>query len=598
MIMRTHALGPFALLTALALAACTHMTPLRAAAPGVPVSQAAQVQGGSTAGCEGDSRCSHPIDRFVLPRMKTPPAAPDTNELCRRLAIDVLGRGPTENEVASCTKRPIGETVDAWLASPEHDRVVRRAWADLTQYDGVRTWYPHLVDLDALVGRMARGEIGYGEMATRFVVHPAFYARHPGDDWIRAMYNIFLGRTARPDEVDSLSALVTVWSARQFIDAAVIKSHPDYGGYVSEVGISFCRCDSSPFGCSSNALGKPVDFGAPQKAGSCEEDGRLATSRLVAMPSGGRTICASTKPNAHCMDVDGEGKRIAPLAETTPDELKRMRSLGDALVARGDFWEAAVDREMRRYLGWWQSAFKRPDSDLPDVRSALATELAKTGDVRALERTILTSVLYTMPARGEADAPPWTSGPRKLLAAEPWLDTVGGVIGERLGSCDHRFASQVVAVEAYVDPTVLKGTLEKSSLVDQKKVFDYGAAARTIGGCSSEHRPHIPSMGLAQAERELAAKVCGAGRGVFIGKGRETNEQIARRLASRAFARPVQDAEARELAADMDACLSAGAAVPQRRGQKRVDRPGCINQEAAARWMCTRLVTSAEFGTY
>jgi len=93
--------------------------------------------------------------------------------------------------------------------------------------------------------------------------------------------------------------------------------------------------------------------------------------------------------------------------------------------------------------------------------------------MRALERTILTSVLYTMPARGVADAPPWTSGPRKLLAAEPWLDTVGGVVGERLGSCDHRFVSQVASYEAYVDPALLKGA-EKSTLIDQKKLFDYG----------------------------------------------------------------------------------------------------------------------------
>jgi len=103
-------------------------------------------------------------------------------------------------------------------------------------------------------------------------------------------------------------------------------------------------------------------------------------------------------------------------------------------------------------------------------------------------------------------------------------------------------------------------------------------------------------MGLAQAERELAAKVCGAARGVYLGKGKETNEQIARRLASRGFSRPVADAEAKELAADMDACVAAGEKKPVR-GQKK-DRPGCTNQEAAARWMCTRIVTSAEFGTY
>src|SRR5689334_7518775 len=86
------------------------------------------------------------IDRIVTPKLAaigvaTPEARP-THELCRRLAIDVLGRGPTTAEIKECTEAKSIETiVDAWMRAPEHEHVERRTWAELVQYDVSSTWY-------------------------------------------------------------------------------------------------------------------------------------------------------------------------------------------------------------------------------------------------------------------------------------------------------------------------------------------------------------------------------------------------------------------------------------------------------------------------
>jgi hypothetical protein len=156
------------------------------------------------------SSSAHPVDRVVLPRLKKlglETTAPEPNELCRRLAIDLLGRGPTDDERALCTTGKLEDTVDAWLARPEADKVERRFWFDLAQLEVGQAWYAHVLDIDALTGKLVKGEIGYGEFAYRFVMHPALYARHPGADWIRAFYTIFLGRSARVPIRDAPGAL-------------------------------------------------------------------------------------------------------------------------------------------------------------------------------------------------------------------------------------------------------------------------------------------------------------------------------------------------------------------------------------------------------
>jgi hypothetical protein len=550
------------------------------------------------------------VDRVVLSRLKrlgldAPP--PEPNELCRRLAIDILGRGPTDDERAVCTSRKLEDTVDAWLARPEADRVERRYWFDLAELSAAgQVWYVHLVDIDGLIGKLARDEIGYGEFATRFVMHPALYARHPGDDWIRAFYTMLLGRAARLDEVVALQPLAGVWSERTFVEGP-LRAHfdTDEAPARREFGLDPCQCQRLPGGCASSALGKPVDFGTlpscPKVAqdeqpmpiryrwlGASYGDDAPTPMRLIDASAGLPRQCKGGKRAlARCADFDPRTKKKAlPLPLAPEDIQKRARGLGEALTARRDFWESEVDHELRRYLGWWQTTFVRPDSDLPELREVLTDELIRTGSVRALRRSILTSILYTMPsaARAGKAAPPWSSGPRKLLVAEPWLDTMAVAIGEKLGGCDYRGLSND-AYASYIDPLLV--TQEKATITSpQRKKFEFEVEALKIGGCTTEHRPTEPSLGLAQAEREIAARLCGDGRGVVPRGGAKDLEQTAQHLVTRLLARPVEGEEVTRLANEMRECVAEG------------KKHGCATPDAAARWMCVRLATSAEFGTY
>src|SRR5262245_51357958 len=106
--------------------------------PARPVAATAEVSAENDA-CDAarDPRCANLISRLVLPRLQRlglGAPEPEPTELCRRLAIDILGRGPDEADRAACAKGKVEDTVTAWTARPEADRVERRYWADLAQY--------------------------------------------------------------------------------------------------------------------------------------------------------------------------------------------------------------------------------------------------------------------------------------------------------------------------------------------------------------------------------------------------------------------------------------------------------------------------------
>src|SRR5262249_33008184 len=117
--------------------------------------------------------------------------------------------------------------------------------------------------------------------------------------------------------------------------------------------------------------------------------------------------------------------------------------LGAAIVARPDFWEAGADREIGRFIGWWKDGVRRPDFDLPEVRSALAGELKRTGSVRAIQRLIVTSPIYTAPPRPPAGPQPERSGHARAAALVDGLDEApGGGELDRLGRYRHLRSSR------------------------------------------------------------------------------------------------------------------------------------------------------------
>src|SRR5262245_8188291 len=131
-----------------------------------------------------DPHCSNPIDHILVPmlRERGPPIrqAPAA-ELCRRLAVDLLDRLPTVEEQAACEARSPSERVDAFMATDDYVRSQRRLWAFRAGYDDVLTWWRHIVEMDELAARLAKGEINYPNFVGQLVVHPGFYGRHYGD---------------------------------------------------------------------------------------------------------------------------------------------------------------------------------------------------------------------------------------------------------------------------------------------------------------------------------------------------------------------------------------------------------------------------------
>src|SRR5688572_10279163 len=128
--------------------------------------------------CEAqpDPHCDHPIDRILIPRLRelgTGPRDASADEVCRRMAIDLIGRAPNAQERAACRTQSFDQMADTFLGRPEFVRTQRRAWGELAKYESLIVWGADIADLDGLVGKLYRGNVDYAEFVKQFVVHPA-----------------------------------------------------------------------------------------------------------------------------------------------------------------------------------------------------------------------------------------------------------------------------------------------------------------------------------------------------------------------------------------------------------------------------------------
>ncbi len=85
-----------------------------------------------------NSGTTHPIDAFVLDRLKTeqlvaaPPAS--SAALCRRVYLDLIGLPPSPAELAAFEQQGLEATVQALLISPRFGEKWSRNWLDLARY--------------------------------------------------------------------------------------------------------------------------------------------------------------------------------------------------------------------------------------------------------------------------------------------------------------------------------------------------------------------------------------------------------------------------------------------------------------------------------
>lgn len=85
------------------------------------------------------------IDHFILAKLEdkglTPSEPADDRALLRRLAFDLIGLPPTEEEVYAFSREKVKDSIDAYLTSPHYGERWARHWLDLARYtDTTASW--------------------------------------------------------------------------------------------------------------------------------------------------------------------------------------------------------------------------------------------------------------------------------------------------------------------------------------------------------------------------------------------------------------------------------------------------------------------------
>jgi len=570
--------------------------------------------------CDGspDPHCDHPIDRLLVPRLRALGIAPrdaSKDEVCRRMAIDLLGRAPTPAERTRCASQTFAEMADVFMQSEEFTRTQRRAWGELANYQSLAVWGPDLVDLDGLVAKLYREEIDYASFTRDFVVHPAFWVLNPGDSWTANVFSIFIGRPARQDELDAARPLTIPWVGKQFAGGDVFWSWRQfylaagqseataeanaltqtYNGVKVEMASNLCLCTPSLLnaGCFSDVLGSFVKLD-PICVSTTPNDPANVHRWAERTPSTDDLCGDNVTRRIECSDR-GRGETagtFTPLV-VSPPMTSAMEAqwykIGDALLRRADLWEAAADRELRKLLGWWQATFKHPDSDLPEVRALLAQQLRDGASVRDVISLIVTSQLYVQPHAAPAgDAlPPWAAGPAKLLSGESWYASAVSAVGETPGTCDFRWGLTNTYEPRWSDVRLVEsapGSIDARYGANPPLWGHSIAAIQRLGGCTGDsRRAEISNVGLTFSQAGVARELCAIATSVTPAGWSGDLVAAATYLIERVWSRGAQPGEAAAMADEMNACIAANA---------------CGSPEIAARWLCVRMLDSAEFSTY
>src|SRR5438270_171870 len=126
----------------------------------------------------------NPIDVAIWPRLVAAgtttltPASPQ--ELCRRMALDLIGVAPSTDEIAAnCTGKTPEQMARAFLASPRFRDIERRFWIRRIGADPTTLMADHLADADRLFYALADGTLGYDDFAAQLLAHPIMTIDRP-----------------------------------------------------------------------------------------------------------------------------------------------------------------------------------------------------------------------------------------------------------------------------------------------------------------------------------------------------------------------------------------------------------------------------------
>ena len=456
------------------------------------------------AGCKGAASqppaLDNVVDQVVVPMLeqsglKVVPEDPAI--LCRRLAIDLTGLTPSGAAFAAhCDGKSPAEMADWFMNQPSGPNVPdgtapyvwvnRRWWADQFAYESSlgqsSTFYTYVRDLDAIVGQLYTGQIRYDVFAQKALASPAFARRfgvfEANHDLVQIAsqaYRVFLGREAVPSEAEDFGNLWRGWSTRFMNETLSETTYPDCPVAYDQL--------KNRIGCRHWELGLDPALCAGANQAACE-------STIL----GSGAVIPTSAAFVRWYDL-------------TPEAQAMLLAPGKLMAAQPEFAEAAVDRALEKYLGWWKAGTYRPDYDVPAVRDALVKKFVADGfDIRKLEREIVTSVLYTQAAALQpsqlATDPIWAFGPTKLMYAEAWMDSVGQALGKQLGGCDFRYlysGTSTSKISGYYNFPVSAGV---------SRAFYYSNASN-MGGCPVATTHGDPSGLVPAVTRRVAlATLC------------------------------------------------------------------------------------------
>lgn len=511
----------------------------------------------------------NPIDVAIWPRLVgagfTDLTPAPTDELCRRIALDLTGVIPDAGEVATlCTGKSPEQIVRGFMALPRFRATERRFWIRRLGADPTAMMADHILDADRILDAAADGTIGYHDLVAQLVAHPIMTVHRSaaeGDDvttTVLHVFETFLGRAPAATEAEDFANLLRPWR-RRFEDRYDL----GYSYYVRMAALDPGACRDPVLGaaaCTSTLLGAPTT---------------VDLQIMARVPAG----YSQTSDSLYYYEL-AHGN--VPAALQT--ELEKP---GRLLATRDELWDEAADLALSRFVGWWRSTPNEPDSVLPEVQRALGAwfRAHATHDLRELYVVIMTSLLYTTSAESvtEGERPPWTTGPTKLLEPEQLLDSVARALGRELGLCDPH--TDEPADQSFYWPARMR-TPQPAGWYGFGYDF-YRTSAVTLGGClGARQAPRSPGLPALLTHIVLARQLCAPPSALLpvgIAASDPSTASVARDLFVRFLARAPAPDELASLEAAAAACLG---------------DPACGTAENLAIEVCGALLRSSAFLYY
>ncbi|QDG54921.1 DUF1549 domain-containing protein [Persicimonas caeni] len=390
----------------------------------------------------------NPVNRGLCPSLwgvGLEPRPVQTAEACRRLFADMIGRFPTEQEVASvCKDRPWAEVVNDLMSRDEFVELNQRFWADRLLYNNEAVSVVRIFDADDLVGKLYRGEVPYDQFAAVVSAHPVLTRRYAtAGDRAEALFWLLMGRPPLGSERSDLARLYNLWHNGYY-------DHPHLGERLPDAFIEYeCVTDEGEVNSETKGACTSVLWGY---------------NELI------------LKPDMRA-EEDGEVMWSGLLKD---HEWEKLQLPGKILAGQSEFWEKAVDDVLEQYLGYDLGRMA------PEVRNELVSHLLEhDADIRSVHFAVATSAAYLQSAQGQTDTRfRWTWGPLKQVHAETWLDTIEHTTGYELGDCDHRIPETRDLERSDRLGTIALLKNSRWPLEDDGDIDDgYRSLAQALGGC-------------------------------------------------------------------------------------------------------------------